>query len=88
MPVRRVKGGYRWGKHGHVYKSRAGAERQARAIYASGWRENAKDTNKILRLLKASPRAENRYIVELDAIIGAIHRGVLNVVKKEFPRDG
>jgi hypothetical protein len=38
MPVHKVKGGYKWGNHGHVYKSKAGAERQARAIYASGYR--------------------------------------------------
>lgn len=39
MPVHRTKsGGYQWGKTGKVYKSRAKAERQARAIYASGWR--------------------------------------------------
>jgi len=41
MPVHRVAGGWRWGKSGKVYKSRAGAERQARAIYASGWRGDA-----------------------------------------------
>lgn len=35
MPVRKVKGGYRYGKSGKVYKSRAKAERQGRAIHAS-----------------------------------------------------
>lgn len=39
MPIKRVKGGYKWGTTGKVYKTRAGAERQMRAIYASGWRE-------------------------------------------------
>jgi len=39
MPVKRVSGGYRWGKTGKIYKSKAKAERQGRAIYASGWRE-------------------------------------------------
>lgn len=39
MPVRRVKGGWKWGRHGKVYKSKAKAERQARAAYASGYRE-------------------------------------------------
>ena len=42
LPVRKVAGGYRWGKHGKVYKSRAGAERQARAAYAHGYRGDAK----------------------------------------------
>ena len=37
MPVHRVKGGYKWGEHGKVYPSRAGAERQARAAYAHGY---------------------------------------------------
>lgn len=37
MPVHKVAGGYKWGKSGKTYKSRAGAERQARAIYAAGW---------------------------------------------------
>lgn len=32
MPVRKVKGGYRYGSKGKVYKSRAKAERQGRAI--------------------------------------------------------
>lgn len=39
MPIHKVKGGYKWGSTGKVYKSRAGAERQMRAIFASGWRE-------------------------------------------------
>ena len=37
MPVRKVKGGYRWGKSGKIYKSKAAAEKQDRAIYASGY---------------------------------------------------
>jgi len=39
MPVRKVPGGYKWGSKGKVYKTRAGAERQAAAAYASGYRE-------------------------------------------------
>jgi len=42
MPVVKVKGGFRWGKHGHVYPTRAGAERQARAAYAHGYRGDGK----------------------------------------------
>ena len=38
MPVHKVKGGWKWGKHGKVYRSKAKAQRQARAIYASGYR--------------------------------------------------
>tara|TARA_R100001015_G_scaffold4266_1_gene1525 strand:+ start:402 stop:545 length:144 start_codon:yes stop_codon:yes gene_type:complete len=39
MPVKKVKGGYRFGKSGKVYKTKAQAERQARAIYASGYKK-------------------------------------------------
>jgi len=38
MPVRKVSGGYKWGSSGKVYPTRAGAERQARAAYASGYK--------------------------------------------------
>ena len=38
MPVKKVKGGYRFGKKGKVYKSKNKAQRQARAIYASGYK--------------------------------------------------
>ena len=37
MPVRKVKGGYRWGKSGKIYKTKKAAEKQGRAIYASGY---------------------------------------------------
>ena len=46
MPVRKVKGGYRWGKSGKVYKSRKAAERQGRAIYASGYKSGKKKNKK------------------------------------------
>ena len=35
MPVRKVKGGYRYGSKGKVYKKKSDAERQGRAIKAS-----------------------------------------------------
>jgi hypothetical protein len=35
MPVRKVKGGYKWGTKGKVYKSKAKAARQGRAIKAA-----------------------------------------------------
>lgn len=37
MPVRKVKGGYQWGTTGKVYPTRAEAERQGRAVRASGY---------------------------------------------------
>lgn len=41
MPVRKVKGGYKWGKSGKLYKGKGAkkkAAKQGRAIRASGWR--------------------------------------------------
>ena len=35
MPVRKVKGGYRWGSSGKVYRTKIEAERQGRAIQAA-----------------------------------------------------
>lgn len=35
MPVRKAKGGYRWGKSGKVYKTKEKALKQGRAIQAS-----------------------------------------------------
>jgi len=37
MPVRKVNGGYRWGNSGKLYPTKAQAERQGRAIHASGY---------------------------------------------------
>ncbi len=39
MPIRKVRGGYKWGSKGKVYPTREGAERQAQAAYASGYKE-------------------------------------------------
>ncbi len=41
MPVHKVKGGWKWGKSGKLYRGKGAkkkAQRQARAIYSSGWR--------------------------------------------------
>lgn len=46
MPVRKVKGGYKWGKSGRVYPTKEQAERQATAIYASGYKEKNKKGKK------------------------------------------
>lgn len=35
MPVKKVKGGYRYGTTGKIYKSKAAAEKQGRAIRAA-----------------------------------------------------
>jgi len=53
MPVHKVrrggKVGYQWGKHGKIYfgkGAKAKAERQARAIYASGYKEKKEKKRK------------------------------------------
>ena len=46
MPIVKVQGGYKWGQSGKVFPTRAQAEAQARAIYASGWRETKKAPKK------------------------------------------
>lgn len=46
MPVMKVSGGYRFGKTGKVYPTKAQAEAQAKAIYASGYNENKKNVAK------------------------------------------
>ena len=38
MPIKKIKGGYKWGSSGKVYKSKAGAIKQMKAIYASGYK--------------------------------------------------
>lgn len=47
MPIYKVKGGFKWGEHGKVYKTREGAEKQAAAVYASGWTEKPKKKKKV-----------------------------------------
>lgn len=39
MPVHKVKRGYKWGKSGKVYPTKKQANKQARAIYASGYKK-------------------------------------------------
>ncbi len=41
MPTHKVKGGYRWGKHGKIYRgagAKAKASAQGKAAYAHGYR--------------------------------------------------
>ena len=43
MPVKKVKGGYKYGTKGKVYASKADAEKQGRAIRASQAKRKRKD---------------------------------------------
>ena len=69
MPVHRNSDGtYQWGKSGKKYKSRKDAERQAKAIYANGYKGMYKSlTDRIDIFIKQeSPEQENRRVA-LDA---------------------
>lgn len=45
MPVRKVKQGWQWGDTGKVYPTKAEAQRQGRAIYASGYSKGGSTVN-------------------------------------------
>ena len=38
MPIKKVKGGWRWGKSGKIHKTKKRARTQEKAIYASGYK--------------------------------------------------
>jgi hypothetical protein len=56
MPVRKVKGGYRFGKSGKIHKTKKAADRQARAIYASGYGKKKKTKRSTRRNRKKAKR--------------------------------
>ncbi len=61
MPIKKVKGGFRWGEHGKVYPSRAGAEKQMKAAFANGWQGKAKGglVEDPKEIIKASAKKSN-----------------------------
>lgn len=59
MPIHKVKGGWKWGKSGKVYPDKEDAEKQMRAIYASGYKEEAFPTfRKFLQIKEADRDGE------------------------------
>jgi SPP1 gp7 family putative phage head morphogenesis protein len=82
-PVHKTPGGFKFGETGKTYRSKKKAEAQARAIYATGWKQDRKGRAKIHRALTASSAAEANYVLAIQRIMGAIHRGVLAVVHRE-----
>lgn len=64
MPIYRIrKGGriyYRWGRHGHLYRTRAEALAQMRAAFAHGWRERARPQQHVRRLHSGRHTIVNR----------------------------
>lgn len=82
-----VKGGYRWGQHGHVYKTRAGAERQARAAYANGYRgDSLQGPDRALQfeLERLALVGSDRYMRELRGLMRSLHRAVLADLRPFF----
>lgn len=63
MPIRRVKGGYKWGSKGKVYPNRKDAERQAAAAYASGYKKSEDwwDTIKAKKKRKSTVNQAGNY---------------------------
>ena len=45
MPTRKVKGGWRWGSKGKVYKTKKEADKQGKAIYASGYKSRTRKSS-------------------------------------------
>ena len=56
MPVHKAPGGYKWGDTGKVYPTKAQAEVQGRAIYASGNKEKTNQQEEI-NPPKTTPKA-------------------------------
>ena len=46
MPIKKVKGGYKWGNSGKVYPTKEQAEKQRTAIYANGYKEDKRKGKK------------------------------------------
>jgi len=42
MPIKKVEGGYKFGSKGKVYKTKTEAEKQMKAMYASGYKGKRK----------------------------------------------
>ena len=78
MPVRKVKGGFLWGSHGKTYKSKAGAERQARAAFANGYRGDGGGPRQAhARAVMAALRGpELRYVMALRGVVRGLHRAM------------
>ena len=79
MPIGKVKGGYKWGKHGKTYKSRKGAERQAAAAHANGYKGMYKSLIGRIQILTKASNEElgitNPHTEFNKKVEGTLHRG-------------
>lgn len=46
MPLKRVAGGFKYGDKGKVFKTKAGAVKQMKAMQASGYKEKPAESKK------------------------------------------
>lgn len=69
MPIRKVKGGWKWGGKGHIYPTREGAEKQAAAAHANGFvgrskggvvdeEEKKKSSTQVKKPLRKTPKGK------------------------------
>ena len=73
MPTHKVKGGkYQWGKHGKIYPTKTQADKQGRAIYANGWKENKVN--------------EEKYIIDMKRTITLTESDLKKVIKESVTR--
>ena len=59
MPIRKVHGGYKFGKVGKVYRTKKKAEKQMRAMYAHGLAEGIKDLPTFTNFINESEAVSN-----------------------------
>ena len=83
MPVHKVKGGYKWGKTGKTYPTKKQAERQARAIYANGYKGvNENDNNNgNIKISKNMNRKKTIRLTESE-LKRVITESVKNILKE------
>ena len=76
MPTHKVKGGYKWGKTGKVYPTKKQADKQGKAIYASGWRESVKgDIDKVIS------ESVRKVLKEYDENTNDLYFDLLNILQ-------
>ena len=87
MPVHATKGGFKFGNTVKTYKSKAAAQRQAAAIYSSGWRDDQRQRlarAKLHAALSAPRAAEVRYVSDLTGLLRGVHRGVMGMIRTDI----
>ena len=86
MPVHREGSGWQWGSHGKTYKTRVGAEKQAAAAHANGWKGDMAP-GKLMGLVGAlleffGEEAEEPEHAEDDAKQSEISRKIVEEIRK------